>query len=124
MNTIHKSMETNQVSPLGDIAQKDYVTQKPRGKQLPRELREARKIQEGKNTLSAIANAYGTKKQHLSRVIKGERNTTHLIKILELEYGMGIEQIREIWKRNKDRKASFQELAIEKHLEFENQKGE
>ncbi|TGL06719.1 hypothetical protein EHQ43_08635 [Leptospira bouyouniensis] len=54
------------------------------------------KIKEGKNTLRAIAKAYGIHQSHLSAVISGKRNTKHLIEILESEYRMSISELREI----------------------------
>lgn len=100
-------MEASQVSGIAYITKTSYVSRKPRGRKIPPEFIAKAKIREGKNTLSAVANAYGVHKQDLSAVINGRRNTAHLIQILELEYGMSIEEIREIWKRNKENLAKL-----------------
>jgi hypothetical protein len=76
-----------------------------RGRRLPPDLTGKAKIKEGKNTLSAIAKAYGIQQSHLSYVLSGKRNTKHLIEILESEYRMPISELREFIakrKRNRD----------------------
>lgn len=75
----------------------------PRGKRkLPRELIIEAKITEGRNTLLAIAKAYGIQQSHLSEVISGKRNTKRLIEILEFEYKMPIETIRSFIVKQKE----------------------
>ncbi|WP_244242716.1 hypothetical protein [Leptospira bouyouniensis] len=73
-----------------------YQAKLARGRRLPSELIRRAKIKEGKNTLRAIAKAYGIHQSHLSAVISGKRNTKHLIEILESEYRMSISELREI----------------------------
>jgi len=111
MNTIHKSMETNQVLDNAVIRKSSNYSRFPRGRKIPKEFIAKAKIKEGKNTISAVAKAYGVHQQDLSSVIRGKRNTAHLIQILETEYGMSISEIRDIWKRNKDRLANEGEKA-------------
>ncbi|WP_235594117.1 hypothetical protein [Leptospira interrogans] len=89
------------------------LTRRPRGRQLPFELRQKYKIKEGRNTLRAIAGAYGINFEGLSRVISGKRNTKTHIQILELEFGISIEEIRAIWKRDAERKRELGKVANE-----------
>ncbi|WP_036061110.1 hypothetical protein [Leptospira weilii] len=85
----------------------------PRGKHLPLELLRICKIREGRNTLRAISLAYGVDQGDLSRVISGKRNTKTHIQILELEFGISIEEIRAIWKRDAERKRELGKAANE-----------
>jgi len=124
MNTIHKSMETNQVLDNGIISSSSNYTRFPRGRKIPIEFKAKAKVQEGKNTLSAVAKAYGVNQPHLSDVILGKRNTPHLIQILETEYEMSIQEIRDIWKRDKEAKQAKASLAEKQYFEnLENHKG-
>ncbi|MDO6395322.1 hypothetical protein Q4554_14670 [Leptospira santarosai] len=85
----------------------------PRGRHLPLELLQICKIKEGRNTLRAISIAYGINQGNLSRVISGKRNTKTHVQILEMEFGISIEEIRAIWKRDAERKRELGKTANE-----------
>nr|EMN21412.1 hypothetical protein LEP1GSC063_3800 [Leptospira santarosai serovar Arenal str. MAVJ 401] len=89
------------------------LTRRPRGRQLPLELRQKYEIKEGRNTLRAIANAYEINFEGLSRVISSKRNTKAHIQILEMEFGISIDEIRAIWKRDAERKRELGKAANE-----------
>ncbi|WP_230457990.1 hypothetical protein [Leptospira santarosai] len=85
----------------------------PRGRHLPLELLQICKIKEGRNTLRAISIAYGINQGNFSRVISGKRNTKAHIQILEMEFGISIDEIRAIWKRDAERKRELGKAANE-----------
>ncbi|WP_235592132.1 hypothetical protein [Leptospira noguchii] len=85
----------------------------PRGRHLPLELLKICKIREGRNTLRAISMAYNVNQGDLSRVISGKRNTKAHIQILEMEFGISIEEVRAIWKRDAERKRELGNTANE-----------
>lgn len=124
MNATSKSMETRTLSDFDTIVSGLNGVNLPRGIKLPWEFRTKMKIREGKNTLSAVARAYEVQRSQLSKVILGQRNTPHLIRILEAEYGMSIAEIRDIWQRDKEKKLSAAKSAEKQYFEAMIQKGE
>lgn len=97
------------------------VARIPRGHKFPKPFMYKAKITEGKNTLRAIAKAYGVHHCDLSRVLSGKRNTKHLIEILESEYRMPIEEIRILIKEAKEASLKQALQIKEKYLGEQNE---
>jgi hypothetical protein len=60
----------------------------------------------GKKSLTSLAKTHNVSRPHLSLVLNGHRNTTHLIKIIEEAWVLPISEIRELLKEDRDRKSA------------------
>ncbi|MDI7187116.1 hypothetical protein QMM42_12985 [Leptospira santarosai] len=94
------------------------VLKRPRGKKLPREIREKICPAEGKSSMRAIARDYGVNFRNLSATAYGDRNTPHLIQILEMEFNLPIEEIRAIFQKARKQRQRFEEQQAENRTEI------
>ncbi|RHX90121.1 hypothetical protein DLM75_13055 [Leptospira stimsonii] len=93
--------------------EKSNRTRKPRGIRLPSEIRKIVNPIEGKTTLQGIANAYDVHRSHLSATAYGDRNTPHLIQILEMEFNLSIAEIRAIFQKAREARLEFKKKQSE-----------
>ncbi|EMK22401.1 hypothetical protein [Leptospira kirschneri] len=102
-------MENESLIPL----KKPYGIKKPRGNKLPPAIRNQINPVEGKSSLRSIAKAYEVSHPNLSATAHGDRNTSHLIQILELEFKLPIEEIRKIFLKAREARLEFKKLQSE-----------
>ncbi|MCH1910486.1 hypothetical protein L9Z41_16715 [Leptospira noguchii] len=107
-------MENENLVPL----KKPYGTKRPRGNKLPPAIRKQIDPVESKSSMRAIAKAYGVNHPHLSATAYGDRNTPHLIQILEMEFKLPIEEIRAIFQKAREQRRRFKEQQTENRTEI------
>ncbi|WP_155118154.1 hypothetical protein [Leptospira santarosai] len=90
----------------------------PRGKKLPPLIRKQIKPIEGKSSMRAIARDYGVDQKDLSRAAYGDRNTPHLIQILEMEFNLPIEEIRAIFQKARELRQKFKKQQAENGMKI------
>ncbi|MFA4796507.1 hypothetical protein [Leptospira kirschneri] len=91
---------------------------RPRGIRLPSVIRTQIRPIEGKSSLRAIAKAYSVDQGNLSRVAYGDRNTPHLIQILEMEFELPIVEIRAIFQNARESRQGFKEQQAENGMKI------
>ncbi|MBM9578217.1 hypothetical protein JWG45_13750 [Leptospira sp. 201903070] len=109
MTSLSKSNDVRNLVQLP----KSNGTRKARGVRLPAGIRTKINPVEGKSSMRAIAKAYNVQRQHLAETAYGDRNTPHLIQILEMEFNLPIEEIRSIFKKAREARAEFKKLQSE-----------
>ena len=72
----------------------------------------------GHKSLSALAKKHGVKRQDLSAVIHGRRQTPKLCRILVIEWRLSIKEIREIVREDRERKKNGQPVTLAEAQEF------
>ncbi|MBM9578366.1 hypothetical protein JWG45_14535 [Leptospira sp. 201903070] len=102
-------MENESLIPL----KKPYGIKKPRGNKLPPAIRNQINPVEGKSSLRSIAKGYEVRHSNLSATAYGDRNTPHLIQILEMEFNLPIAEIRKIFQKAREARAEFKKLQSE-----------
>lgn len=109
---------------LGIISKKKplIMPRKPRGRRLPSKLRMIVGSKEGIKTLSAIAKRHKVDQGHLSHTIQGHRNTPRLITIIEQEWGLPIQEIRDIYREHKERLSAGNPVTMQEARQWYSQK--
>ncbi|MDI7190868.1 hypothetical protein [Leptospira santarosai] len=94
------------------------LVRSPRGRKLPREIREKIRPAEEKSSMRAIAKDYGVNFRNLSATAYGDRNTRHLIQILEMEFNLPIEEIRAIFQKAREQRQKFKKQQAENGMKI------
>ncbi len=68
--------------------------------------------------MRAIARDYGVDQKDLSRAAYGDRNTPHLIQILEMEFNLPIEEIRAIFQKARELRQKFKKQQAENGMKI------